>query len=165
MLLDAAGFEADDLRDARADQIGDSYKASIVDALDEETHALGADHRRVPRSLLVIERGELEPSSRSACGMACSVARGPVVETVLIDASHAITQCDDVVGGLPDETQGGTDQWHRDRIGRVRQRIVDGLAEAGQDIEPLAGERFLAWRIGQLVALLIECQEDTPIVV
>ena len=64
MAFDAADFETNDIRDARPDQIGDGYKASVVDALDEEAHTLGADCRSMPRSFLIIERSELERASR-----------------------------------------------------------------------------------------------------
>ena len=112
--------------------------------------------------MLVIERGKLERESRGACGVSSSGALPPLVESVLIDALHAIAQRDDVFGGLPDETQRGTDQRHRDRIGRMRQRIASGL-EVGHTT--LTSERMLAWRIGQLVALLIERQKNAPVLV
>ena len=87
-----------------------------------------------------------------------------LIESALIDRLHAIAQYDDVFGRLPDETQRGADQWHRDRIGRVRQGIKGGL-EAGPKAEALAAERMLAWRIRQLVPLLIEGLEKARILV
>jgi hypothetical protein len=75
VLLDAANFKAENLRDARPNQIGENHEASVVDAVDKEAHTLGTDHWRMPRSMLVIECGKLERTSRGARGVSWCAGR------------------------------------------------------------------------------------------
>ena len=57
MLLDTIGFQSEDLGDPGADEIRDDDKTGFVDPVDEETHLLGADDRRMPGSIFAVETG------------------------------------------------------------------------------------------------------------
>src|SRR5215831_16394665 len=157
MLDYATGFEAENLRHPRANEIGNDDEAGVVKAAHKEVDTRHARYGlRPPWLLLARWSREGEAGQGRADAPIRSVSIEPPRYGVLQGRVRPIAQRDYVVGRSAEKPDSGAQQWNGDVIGCAGKGPSALTPASRQKTKPICREKIFCWRILQSIALQVE---------
>lgn len=156
--LDATGFQRQDFRSARPNEIGEDNEASLVET---GHHAIEGEHR-LDRQRLSLPRDKLDRwSSVQVSAYAPGTPRFcmPFCGSRIMQRLYVVTHMKDGIGWLADEMERSRNERHRDLIRRIGPPL--DCAPTAQFIE--RGRRGFRG-VGKLLTLLVKRPQQRAVI-